>query len=350
MSLTKYGSLFLLLTAVAAHAASFDCAKAATPQEKAICASPQLGTADEKLAAVYKSVSSAAPPEMQAELKTAQQAWIQELQTQCKGDAGPPSPALISCLSERYARRSERLQGQLLKVGGVTFVMRSIVLAAPDEPGDPAGNDEVKPGFGTISVSWPQNKGDSPEWAAWNHGMEQAAQKMASQGTATPGIGWQQSWAQRLEAEITVSVDRLSPNLITATLTDSWSGHGAAHPNTNTSQFNWLFKEKRELHPNDVFEPSSGWEAVMHDDCMKSLTKQFGEGYEEKQWAPGYLTKTLHDILTLPENWQVDESGITIVFQPITVSSRLEPATPVTFSWDKLQPYLRKGFARPFAN
>ena len=44
----KNWCIFLLAaTCSGAHAASFDCSKARTPQEKAICASPVLGAVDD---------------------------------------------------------------------------------------------------------------------------------------------------------------------------------------------------------------------------------------------------------------------------------------------------------------
>ena len=54
-------ALALLMGGVA-HAASFDCAKAKSPQEKAICSSPRLSAADDQLATAYKAWLSAVPP------------------------------------------------------------------------------------------------------------------------------------------------------------------------------------------------------------------------------------------------------------------------------------------------
>ena len=51
--------LLLLYACAAANvacAASFNCAKAVTPQEKAICASPELSEADDRMAAQYREI------------------------------------------------------------------------------------------------------------------------------------------------------------------------------------------------------------------------------------------------------------------------------------------------------
>ena len=60
----KSWCVLLLLASGAAHAASFDCSKAKTPQEKAICGSPELSVADEQMAAAYKALLAAMTPEI----------------------------------------------------------------------------------------------------------------------------------------------------------------------------------------------------------------------------------------------------------------------------------------------
>jgi uncharacterized protein len=45
----------LLFGATLAEAASFDCAKAATPHEKLVCGDPALSSADEHLAASFQA-------------------------------------------------------------------------------------------------------------------------------------------------------------------------------------------------------------------------------------------------------------------------------------------------------
>lgn len=47
----------------AANAASFDCAKAATPTEHAICDNPQLSKLDEQTAGLYYTLISSGEPE-----------------------------------------------------------------------------------------------------------------------------------------------------------------------------------------------------------------------------------------------------------------------------------------------
>lgn len=81
MAAMRAPALLLLATAGiawsgAAGAASFDCGKAATPAEKAICADPALSKADDDLAAAYKAALAATLDP--ASLRRAQRQWLQD--------------------------------------------------------------------------------------------------------------------------------------------------------------------------------------------------------------------------------------------------------------------------------
>jgi len=52
-----------LVAAGASHAASFDCSKASTPTEHAICDNPQLSMLDEQTAGLYYTLISGGAPE-----------------------------------------------------------------------------------------------------------------------------------------------------------------------------------------------------------------------------------------------------------------------------------------------
>lgn len=73
----------LALVLTATPAAAFDCAKASTVVEKAICASPDLKTADDALAAAYSQVKALTPEASQKMLARSQRRWIAERERNC---------------------------------------------------------------------------------------------------------------------------------------------------------------------------------------------------------------------------------------------------------------------------
>ena len=90
------GALFCM----AAGAASFDCAKASSHLEKAICASPTLSKLDSELADAY---GVAALTHADAEsLKSDQRAWLRETRNKCADEA---------CLETVYKQRIVALRG-----------------------------------------------------------------------------------------------------------------------------------------------------------------------------------------------------------------------------------------------
>src|SRR6478735_8104066 len=86
------------LWAPSASAASFDCAKAGTPTEKAICADPILSRLDEQLDDAYRVAQKRA--ESRIALRDAQRKWLATRRDVCR-DSG--------CLRAAYEARIDAL-------------------------------------------------------------------------------------------------------------------------------------------------------------------------------------------------------------------------------------------------
>lgn len=90
----------LTISPMAAHAAGFDCAKAASPTEKAICADAGLSALDGQLAAAWKKALAKGGDT--AALKAEQLKWLEQ-RDRCDSDA--------PCLGDRYRERLASLNG-----------------------------------------------------------------------------------------------------------------------------------------------------------------------------------------------------------------------------------------------
>jgi len=66
------------------HAASFDCKKAATGLEKAICSDEDLSAFDDQLAKAYSNALKSLSPEGQKETKEYQKQWLKNLSPYCE--------------------------------------------------------------------------------------------------------------------------------------------------------------------------------------------------------------------------------------------------------------------------
>jgi uncharacterized protein YecT (DUF1311 family) len=342
----------LLLTGEAACGASFDCTKAQTPQEKAICASPELSAADDKMAAAYRAVLANAPPEWISELRDEQRTWIRKMAGACPSKGSESSAELTACLLADEDSRTKELEHMILRTSGVTFVWRSVHLAAAADPNAEPIPAAPNAGPGSLDASWPQTKAYSPEWRAWNAGVEAATYEMASvqDGGSGPPAGGKIVWAADpgIDVDVTTSLGIVSARLVTASITNNWDGH-SAHPNLNFIQFNWMLKEKREMKPEDIFRPGSDWDKFLQKRCDEFLHKQLdydGKSYEDFE-PPGEMAKTLHGIVSNPRSWSFDGDGLTIPFEPYAVACHACTPPPVTISWHDLKPFLQTTFTIP---
>ncbi|EDT05083.1 conserved hypothetical protein [Burkholderia ambifaria IOP40-10] len=90
----------LTMASMAAHAAGFDCTKAASPTEKAICADPGLSSLDGQLATAWKKALAKGGDT--AALKAAQLQWLKQ-RDRCGND--------VLCVGDRYRERLASLNG-----------------------------------------------------------------------------------------------------------------------------------------------------------------------------------------------------------------------------------------------
>ncbi|TAM24915.1 MAG: DUF1311 domain-containing protein [Rhodanobacter sp.] len=84
------------------HGPSFDCTRAATLTEKAICASPALSQMDYNIAAEYRTLRNRASRDKSQELLHSQRQWLIERNVRCSGD--------VNCLMQMLSDRTHELQ------------------------------------------------------------------------------------------------------------------------------------------------------------------------------------------------------------------------------------------------
>ena len=102
--MTRRLPLLLLLCAallpMTAHTASYDCTRATTATEIAICDNPNLNRMDEDLAVQYRSLLNQLPPRRADALRDDQRSWL-VARNSCGAD--------VRCLRARYEERLARL-------------------------------------------------------------------------------------------------------------------------------------------------------------------------------------------------------------------------------------------------
>src|SRR5690606_34607066 len=122
---------------VTAHAASFDCNKASTPFEKAICADEDLSAADERLARTYSYAIGGLSESALATMKNGQREWLAFAQRACTQDAKPLTTGTYDdrgtrCLIDLFDSRSRILE-QSRMINGIRFYPLTFYSAVIDE-------------------------------------------------------------------------------------------------------------------------------------------------------------------------------------------------------------------------
>jgi uncharacterized protein len=336
---------FSFLICALTHAASFDCTKARTAQEKAICGTPALSAADDQMAAAYKAWLAAAQPDWADGIRGNQLVWLRMRDEDCSaGDAIDP---VAACLGNVYKERIAELQGMVQHIGGVTFVSQAITLTARDTPNSvPAGMSEITPGFGTLAAAWPQASSTTPQWTAWNKAIDEAAMQavdLFNGNSQKAAQDWSKLVLPGIDDVVRVTVDGFNGKMISATIENDYDGHGA-HPTENSSEFYWMLGEQRALKPEDVFVPASGWDTWMAqhlDNYLKQVLDS--NGNDQRQYKPSDLP----GIVTNPADWKLEPAGFSIFFQPYQVACYACTPDPMTIPWSDLKPYLQPSFVLP---
>ena len=100
--------LVLTIAATRTHAQSFDCTKASTTIEAAICGDKSLGELDNTLARAFKEALSRAP-DQQGKLIQDERRWLAHREQVCAQPVNGSSASLIACLTNVYMVRINQL-------------------------------------------------------------------------------------------------------------------------------------------------------------------------------------------------------------------------------------------------
>ncbi len=339
-SLVRVSLLALCSASALAQAPGFNCSKASTPREKAICSSPQLAAADSKMTAAYKALMAAATTDIQAEVRAGQTRWLHE-DGSCKDPGGV---TLSDCLLSAEQDRTKALEKRIAHHNDVTFLWREKYLTVP-------GTERQ----GYLDALWPEAQSSDPQWVVWNQAIAALVHRKAGnfdahvKGTDKIADGWPIEWAADADTDISVTLIFVSENLVSSAVDVSVYTQGAAHGNDEIVEFNWLLKAQRELKSSDVFLDSTGWSKILYVRTDKYLHEKLDEDGQDYRDLLGKVetAKAVRRIVSDPEHWQIDKEGLVLNFNPYEVACYA--CTPDSFlmKWSTLKPLLNPVFQVP---
>ena len=321
----------------AAKAASFDCSKASTSFEKAICGNDGLSKEDEILAQAYATALGGLSTDAANEVKSAQKAWLDYAAKACSDDAKPISGTYTAdqtqCLLSTFQSRVSSLEASKMQ-GGYRFypIERYLVEADPDADADSSTKvgdkhfltvkidrtDDIAKAFNAwIDKDWTENQfstgGDTP---------------LFTKGTTDIAPG-----DPSTDVDYTETVKEVTSNRITLESSIYWYGHGAAHGNYVVSYDHFLIDKKRLLQGDDMFK--AGWKDKFGKMVVDKTKAQLGDDYQ------GTEDKSVIDSATDPSRWDFSDQGLVVQFEPYEVAAYAAGAVTVTIPWDDLTDLLK---------
>jgi uncharacterized protein len=308
MRTTLAAIIFLTL---ATPAFAFDCAKATTDVEKAICADPQLKTLDDQLAAAYAAVKSASTPAEQKMLARSQKRWIAEREYCSGGDAG-----INACIAQKTKDRLSLLTG------------------TPE--GGPGAAAKMVPVFLV-------QDGSTKQWDIDMALVRFADAKTAGEKTfntlvdailkqAKLGPHGEDSHDMIYAMEDTLSLTYAGPALISAQH-DFYINEGGAHGNYGTGNFNVDMTTGKQLTIGDVVDAAGA--TTLTQWCKTEIDAERAKRVPDADDVPydaktrdATIAETVRDL----RSWSIGADEITVSFDPYAVGAYAEGAYACSFS------------------
>lgn len=312
--------LAVLLVASAAGAASFDCARATTPFETAICTHPELSAADEVLAQAYATALGGLSKPAAHIVTDGQKAWLDYAQRACSDDAEPIATPYTDdqalCLASTFHERIASLEASRM-LGGFRFYPLDSFLVERDTEAEPDAYTKVATKtFQTMKID-----GTTPLAAAFNAAIDAL---LAERG-ATPIAPGDVTSDASTETRVTEVTDRR----ISLETNDYWYGHGAAHGNYTIDAHHFLIDRQRLLGASDIFA-GDGWQQKLAELALAALEDKLGDGLFEPEMSD------LTDWVADPRRWTFTEDGLVLRFQIYEVTAYAFGAPQVTIGWPAL--------------
>ncbi|WP_338523763.1 DUF3298 domain-containing protein [Pseudomonas batumici] len=296
-----------------ASAASFDCDKAHSPLEKAVCADPALSTLDSSIATSYNAAMQRLSSDGQTILRDGQRQWLHFVRDLCF--VPQDASSVEFCLTQHYTDRLKDLSTAAVTIGPYLFSRSDYFSASThDKAGRPY---EIHTGAPRIDAPL------SPTIALWNSAM--AKQTMHADGSdCGPGHGDEYSGAE---------VTYASANAISVRTTNEEYCHGTPHGHGGSAGLTYMIEPHlHALEASDLFNMDTAWKDF--------LTGRSYEAIEKKADGAQVERKLVERAATDIRDWTLTQDGLLITIDPYAVLAYAFGTTEVIIPWRDLKPFL----------
>ena len=307
---------------------SFDCAKANTAGEHAICWDATLSSADRRLNAAFRRLKTTETTASFATVQAAQRGWLANAMRSCRaggpmlGDAGEHE-ALTLCLTDQYIDRADRLEAvEVVKAGALVLEprMRVVARARPETE-----ESDIYP--------W-MNGGPAAD--AFNRYVASvlALDKRRMDDKDLFPFGDEVA-DMKLYARRNYSVTRFDSRVASLQIL-TYDYSGGAHEALAEKSLNWDVTHRKAFSLDDVFANDKPWRKFVTDFCLSDLHEEFAS-----QDAPDPDRSAVERVIADGRNWLWGTDKATVHFTVYSIASFSGGEFDVDVPYDSLKPYLR---------
>ncbi len=310
----------LLWSCTAGAQPSFDCAKASSVVERAICADPKLAAADRAMATAYGALWNRLSAPAKDHLTQDQLRWLANRAKACTGEAED----VARCVGQRYAARTATLKA--MGDGPYPFVSEQTLLKS----------GKVGATRYEIDASYPQFDGPDADFSAVNKTFAEAARQGADDavpGKDGGGPGLDQIWTY-LQS---FALYRPGPHAISVATT-FYVFTGGAHGSSGVTATLVDLRTGLGVRPAGVFAAGSGWKRIVTDIARADLQRQFVErpGFPDAL-EPASFDKLMGDA----DRYLFKPDSLEIIFNQYDVAAYVMGRYTVDIPYTRLRSLIR---------
>ncbi len=323
--MTRAALLAALLALSATPAAAIDCARAVTPAEKAICASPQALEADDALGRAFAALQKSLVQEQRAMLVKAQARWLMDRDGGCSESK---VAALGDCLATATRERTAYMTGAPEAGPGATAKLIPHIFIQASDSSHADVNHQL------LRFAAPASAGER----AFNAEIDKMGADVAnpSKGDANPETYFD-NWSMHLAYA--------SPALISVHAEgDSFAG--GAHPNRYSRSMTLDMHAGKLLRFADLLDHAGAAKVAAF--CVDEVVKQQKEKSADLTAADNVdLLKNVTQANADLARWTFGAKEALIAYDPYAVGSYAEGAYDCTLPYTKLRPLATPTFPLP---
>ena len=298
-----FRSAFILVAVLAAtcpSALAFDCGKAKTATEKAICSNDALKKLDDDLQGAWNDLAGKLGAGELKSLRTSQRAWLKQRDERCGYGSETEK---VDCLTRMIGERYALLAGTPGSGPGPSSPMEPFFIIKE------GSKRTYSIDITGLRFTEPKSKGE----VAFNEAIEALINEAPVNEEVDfdpPGLEYQQS----------MQITYAGPALISALL-PVYRYDGGAHPNHYTTSIN-VSSSDGVLSFADVFDP--GKTAALAQLCYETLGRPGGDRLSKADKQDQLFENTPKSLETAVGDlsfWTFDTGGATVHFAPYAIAA-----------------------------